>query len=315
MPKATVIIPAYNAENYIEESINSILSQSFQDFEIVVVNDGSTDRTSNVVRSIDDSRIQLIEQSNSGGPSKPRNVGIAASNGEYIFMFDSDDLMHREKIELSISALNSVPSGDLLFTNFRSIDEKGEVLKGNFLKDGYDSFWSLINSRSNVSLIENAEIFPSLIRANFIGTSSVVIRRSALGPEDRFNERLRNSDDRLFWIHFARHHNFIFLNEILHSYRIQPNSISNQGFIRRADSKIEALKIVSTYCKGMPTLNRIARRQIGSDYVSLSFALRESRKEYASFKMALKAIPYNLELRTFKNILSSIRAIIRRLLF
>lgn len=86
----SVIIPLYNKEPIIEKCLNSVLSQDYDDFEVVIVNDGSTDRSSDVVKSYTDYRIRLIEQKN-GGPSKARNTGILASKGEWLYFIDADD--------------------------------------------------------------------------------------------------------------------------------------------------------------------------------------------------------------------------------
>ena len=86
----SVIIPLYNKEPIIERSLQSVLSQDYDDFEVVVVNDGSTDRSADIVRSINDPRIRLIEQEN-GGPSKARNTGTKSARGEWILFLDADD--------------------------------------------------------------------------------------------------------------------------------------------------------------------------------------------------------------------------------
>ena len=86
----SVIIPLYNKEQIIEKCIQSVLTQDYNDFEVVVVNDGSTDRSAEIVKRIDDSRVRLIEQEN-GGPSKARNTGVKNAKGEWIVFLDADD--------------------------------------------------------------------------------------------------------------------------------------------------------------------------------------------------------------------------------
>lgn len=270
MPKASIIIPAYNAAPYIEKTIDSILAQTLTDFECIIIDDGSKDTTVEVVKSYNDPRIVLIVESNSGGPSKPRNIGLDRASGDYIFMFDSDDIMHPEKLESAVALLQENATADLLFTNFEAIDEAGEVINKNFLSD-YQSLYALVEMQAKASIIEAEAIFSSLIKVNFIGTSSVVLRRSALSTDDRFNEDLKNSDDRLFWIKFSKNHNFLFLNDIHHQYRIQKNSISNQDFSRRAPSKIKALKLAKLLCKTSEQ-KKIVNKQIAVDYVLLSYS-------------------------------------------
>lgn len=95
----SVIIPLYNKEGIIEKSLNSVLSQNYDDFEIVIVNDGSTDRSTDIVRSIKDSRICLVEQEN-GGPSKARNTGVKNAKGDWIVFLDADDELLQDALKV-----------------------------------------------------------------------------------------------------------------------------------------------------------------------------------------------------------------------
>src|SRR5690606_20046801 len=146
--------------------------QTFADFECLVIDDGSTDDTIDVVKGFQDPRIKLFQQKNSGGPARPRNVGLKNSTGEYIFMFDSDDIMAPDKLATSVQALDTYPEADMLFSNFRAIDERGSIITPNFLA-GYDSFWKLIGGRvqeGRVCLLTAKYIYAALVRVNFIGT-------------------------------------------------------------------------------------------------------------------------------------------------
>lgn len=305
MCRASIIVPVFNAENYIEETLKSILHQSFSDFEVIVVNDGSTDATEEKVKSIIDHRIKYIKQENSGGPAGPRNIGLREAKGEYIFIFDADDIMLPEKLHLSVSAMDSHPEADLLFTNFATIDEQGGQLKENFLEE-YETLWELLDRNSSSPIAIDPELIcPALVRVNFIGTSSVVLRKNSLLSSDIFNESLKNSDDRLFWILFSKNHKFLFLNKVLHKYRILKNSISNQGFIRRGPSKIRALEIVRDNL-GAPELVRLVNRQISNDYVSMAYAYKQKGNRKGQRENALKSLAIRMNIKAIKLLISSI---------
>lgn len=290
MPKASIIIPAYNAALYIEKTIHSILAQTLTDFECIIIDDGSKDNTVEVIKRFNDPRIILIEERNSGGPSRPRNIGLRKASGEYIFMFDSDDIMHSEKLHEAVSLLQENENVDLLFTNFEAIDEIGDVINDSFLSS-YETLYSLVGGQTKASVINPDAIFNALIKVNFIGTSSVVLRRSALSDDDFFNEDLKNSDDRLFWVRFSKNHNFLYLDKIHHQYRIQKNSISNQDFKRRAPSKIKALKLVKMLCETSDQ-KKIVNRQIAVDYVLLSYSYWTSRKIAKALFSFLRSFRY-----------------------
>lgn len=112
----SVVIPLYNKEQIIEKSLNSVLSQDYDDFEVVIVNDGSTDRSVEIVKAIDDSRIRLIEQEN-GGPSKARNTGIKNANGEWIVFLDADDELTESALKNMMVDVDKYPEADIIDFN------------------------------------------------------------------------------------------------------------------------------------------------------------------------------------------------------
>lgn len=311
MPKASILIPAYNASAYIAATLESILNQSLADFECLVIDDGSTDNTAEIVASYQDSRIQLIRQSNSGGPAAPRNQGLIRATGQYIFMFDADDIMLPEKLQVSVATLDSFPQANLLFTNFQSIDGAGELLTHNYL-DEYDTLWNLIPERnSDAYFLNSDELFNALIRVNFIGTSSVAIRKAAIGEEFRFNQTMKNADDYLFWVEFIRKHGAIFLNQILHQYRIIETGISRQDFTKRAPSKIKGLRCIRDLCKNVDQ-RKVVDKQIADDYAAMSYAYRKKGEYVNSFRSAIRSISWELNKKTLRALVASLIAPIVR---
>ena len=101
-PLVTVLMPVYNGERYLTEAIESVLNQTFTDFEILVMDDGSTDNTKEVIKEFNDERIIYHYDSNSGGPARPRNKGISFAKGGVIAFLDSDDYWHPEKLQKQI---------------------------------------------------------------------------------------------------------------------------------------------------------------------------------------------------------------------
>jgi glycosyltransferase involved in cell wall biosynthesis len=165
MPKASIVIPAYNAGAYIIKTLDSIVSQSLEDFECLVIDDGSTDNTAELVAAYHDARIRLIRQANSGGPASPRNQGVNQAKGEYIFMFDSDDIMLPDKLRVTVGALDAHPDVDIVFTNFQSINDAGELLNANYLQE-YDTLWQLLPRSIHWSLAHySMHLFASTLLA------------------------------------------------------------------------------------------------------------------------------------------------------
>ena len=144
-PLISIIIPLYNKEFCIRETLSSILSQSYRDFEMVVVNDGSKDNSLSVVQSINDSRIRIINKENEG-VSKTRNRGIKEAKGEWIMFFDADDLMVEGCLQALVNLGNQFPNANILCGNFITRTEhqdlNSSIIKENCLiSNPYELIW------------------------------------------------------------------------------------------------------------------------------------------------------------------------------
>lgn len=126
MPKVSVIIPTYNAEKYIAETINSVVGQTFQDFEILVVDDGSPDKSVEICQQFADPRIKIIRQANRGLPGA-RNTGIRHAEGEFIAFLDADDVWCPEKLQKHVQHLDNAPQVGISFSYSAFINEVGAL--------------------------------------------------------------------------------------------------------------------------------------------------------------------------------------------
>ena len=120
MSKISVILPVYNCQEYIEKSITSVLNQTFSDFELIIVNDGSTDNTSEIISQFTDSRVKIINQSNQG-PGAARNNALKIAEGDYIMYLDSDDWFCPNALEVAYSQINKF-NADLTFFQMLNFD-------------------------------------------------------------------------------------------------------------------------------------------------------------------------------------------------
>lgn len=182
--KLSVVIPAYNCAKYIEDTIASVLNQTRTPYEIIVVNDGSTDNTAEVVSKYP--TIRLINKINQG-PSETRNRGILECTGNWVAFLDSDDIWHSEKIEKIEECLTKNPKIDMLSTAF---------FIGN-----PQSGWKKITPRRIFN--PNDSFFEQLYRRSFIATSSVVIKKSVLDKVGGFSSSLLVAEDLDLWLRVA----------------------------------------------------------------------------------------------------------------
>ena len=219
--KISVILPVFNAEKYLKEAIESILNQTYSDFELIILNDGSTDKSVNIINSFNDKRIVKINQKNIGLPST-LNKGISIAKGEYIARMDADDKSILNRFEIQIAFMERHREVDVLGGAINFIDLNGKYLGRSF---------TLINN--------------SLIRyymfniANVIAHPSVLIRKSAFEKYGIYNHQLNINEDYHLWCKFLRNGAVIKnVSDTLLDYRIHDDSISSNNHFNRLNSEL-----------------------------------------------------------------------------
>ena len=161
----SVIMPAYNAERTIKESINSVLAQSFPNWELVIIDDGSIDQTRSIVEEYvrTDPRVKLLTTRGNTGASSARNMGIDCATGRYIAFLDADDLWHSDKLGIQISAMEKC-GGVFSYTSYKKVDESGKIGTATFSAPKSMTYKKLL--RSNVigclTVMYDKAFFPDL---------------------------------------------------------------------------------------------------------------------------------------------------------
>ncbi|MEG4248200.1 glycosyltransferase family 2 protein [Microcoleus sp. Pol10D4] len=230
-PLVSVIIPAFNADNFIAKTLESVLSQTYQNIEVLVVDDGSTDTTAKIVQSFAQkySRVSLFHQPNSG-VAVARNLAIEKSKGEYIAPIDADDIWYPQNLEKQVKCLNSsAPSVGVVYSWSVDINEKN-LLTGGFYN----------------STIEG-EVYTALIYKYFIGNaSSSLIRRVCFAKVGGYNGQLKlenaqGCEDWELHLRIAEHYQFKVVPEYLVGYRqIASSMSSNYAAMAKSHSLIMA---------------------------------------------------------------------------
>jgi glycosyltransferase involved in cell wall biosynthesis len=190
-PLVSVVLPTYNREALLRESVESVFAQTYGHWELIVIDDGSTDGTRDYLGSLSDPRVRVILEEHSGNPPKVRNVGMAAARGGYIAFQDSDDLWVREKLAIQLEALRSHPECGWSYTDAEYIDERGQEIR----IPGRPR-WAPCSGWILEDLIE--------LRAG-IPLPSVVVERRVIEVVGGFNEALRRREDIDLWIRLAEH--------------------------------------------------------------------------------------------------------------
>jgi len=269
-PLISVVMPCYNACAYLELTLRSVLSQSVADLEIVLVDDGSTDDPEAIVRAIGDARIRYQRTPPSGGPSRPRNLGVEAARGRYVFFFDADDLMLPGKIAAQLELMEREPGLALTFTNFRVVDPQGATLNDDFLA-GYETFGRLRGLvAGGAGRLPRDAFYLGLLRANFIGTSSVAVRREVLAEVGGFDVGLASGEDIDLWLRIARNHDCGYVDVVGHAYRSHPTSVMHQFEARHPLARIEVVRRHLPYVTD-PATRRTMIRRLADNHASLGY--------------------------------------------
>lgn len=176
--KISVIVPVYNAENYLNRCIESVLTQTYTDWQMVLVDDGSKDESLKVCQEYADldNRIRVIHQENAG-PGIARNTGIAAANGDYIVFIDSDDYIEKDYFQLL-----SEHDEDVVFINVRDVDEDGRVLKEDFMAKNKNLSIETVLRRQMTGKIDWGGVRKAL-KINILRDNNVKYTKHKIGEE------------------------------------------------------------------------------------------------------------------------------------
>lgn len=268
-PLVSVVIPAYNDEKYIEETIQSVLLQTYKNIEIIVVDDGSSDSTAELVRQLG-SNIKLLQVKN-GGPAKARNAGIKTSSGEYIAFLDADDVWFPEKIEYQLDMFKE--NTGLVYTGRLWIDSSGNPLKDQPVQNNFPS----------------GQIFDAMLSANYMVTSSVILRRDVIDKIGMFDESdtFLNCQDYQYWLRICSEFEAEGSSKKLIKYRVH-DSNRHKNYVRRLKGMIGCLDTAYRLNPLFDSIIKERKFQLYSSYAITFFSLGEYRHARDSLLAAKK---------------------------
>ncbi|MEB3178367.1 MAG: glycosyltransferase [Nostocaceae cyanobacterium] len=210
MPTISVIVPAYNGERTILQTIESIRKQTFSDWEIIVIDDGSKDRTVELVNTVKDERLKIFSYENGGLPVA-RNRGISHAQGEYIAFIDADDLWTPDKLADQLEALQKNPQAGLAYSWTSVIDDKAESI--------YESN----------KVYYEGDVYADLLTYNFIASgSNALVRRQAIEDAGEFEPTLGSAEDWDYWLRIASSWHFAVVPKAQILYRQSTGAMSSK---------------------------------------------------------------------------------------
>ncbi|MAZ66046.1 MAG: glycosyl transferase family 2 [Kangiellaceae bacterium] len=282
--KASIVMPAYNAGAYIEQAILSILEQTVSDWELLVVNDGSTDNTAAIIDKFaaTDSRIKPIHQANSGKPSIARNIALRQAHGDNICFLDADDVWLPTKLSSQLAVLDNNAAIDVVFHDSLYIDQNGETLPGSYLANVkfLERAASYVSKKDELYI--GGERFYAFISAyqSSLSTQSIMFRRSLLADEPYwFPEDMDIGEDIDLWFRLVQKSRVVYIDQCLCQYRVHPTSITKNnerfklGFIKAHSINFERAKLQLNSVE-----QRAYRQRIAKECAHLAYFYRRQGK-------------------------------------
>lgn len=273
----SVIIPLYNAESTIQQTVESVLQQTWTDFELIIVDDGSTDASLERLQSIKDERIRVLSYPNAGA-AIARNRGLQASTGDCVAFLDADDLWSPDKLEAQFNALNDHPEAAVAHSWTQFIDESGTVL-----------------SAGGRPRVKHNDAYRRLLIHNFLDSgSNPLIRRHALIDIGGFDESLSSSQDWDLYLRLAARYPFVTVPHYQIFYRMCSGSISSN--IQRQERDALAF-IERSYASAPDSLQHLRQATLAHLYRYLTLRGLEGRpsrsESWFTARCFWKALYYN----------------------
>ncbi len=218
MPKVTVLMPVYNGEKYLRKAIESILNQTFKDFEFLIINDGSTDRTKEIILSYRDQRIVYLENEENIGLTKSLNKGLKIAKGEYIARMDGDDVSLPERLEKQVEFLDRNSDYVLVGSDCTVLDESGKKI------------------RTDLSILSNSTLKAALALKNCFKHGSVMFRKDTFFSAEGYDENFYCTQDYDLWTRMVKKGSVCNLPEVLFYRREHSKSIGSLNSYKQTEN-------------------------------------------------------------------------------
>jgi glycosyltransferase involved in cell wall biosynthesis len=255
----SVIIPCYNRAHIVRETIDSLLAQTYRNFEALVIDDGSTDDTRQVVSSYADGRIRYFYRAN-GGLSAARNSGLHAARGEFVAFLDSDDLWHPWKLAAQIQLFRRHPEAGLIWSDMSTFRNAGEIVSDRHLRTYYSAYESLdFETRGRAGTLSDlvadapstlamcpyyvTDIFQDMFCGNLVHPSTAIVRRERLQQSGPFEPEVTGAgaEDYHFYFRVSAHGSVAFLDVPTTLFRLHPAQMSSSNGVHEARGNLNVV--------------------------------------------------------------------------
>lgn len=289
LPLVSIIVPTYNSEKFILESVNSAINQTYTNIEIIIIDDGSTDNTETVAQQFPDS-IRYIKQTNSG-PSAARNHGLRESRGNYIAFLDVDDAWEPAKIEKQVSFFENNKNLMILATGYIRCDTNLKPVETVALKP----------------TSEGIIPFKSLLERNKLLTSTIMIKKEGVNTCGFFNEKIQFGEDWDYWVRLAQLGEIGYIETPLCKYRVHGSGLTAKLDDKNMSDWLEVIEKNKQRGKNWYDKSIVYRKSLSWYLYNYSYVERVRGHKSESKRYAIKSMiiwPFSIRtLRIMKNIL------------
>lgn len=311
--KISVIVPVYNVENYLSACLDSILSQTYQDFEIILIDDGSKDASGQICDAYagKDPRIQVVHQEN-GGVSRARNRGLELATGDLISFIDSDDTLEPDMYELLVRVMRE-HNADISHCGYKRFDNQGNLVRK-------------INGTHRLMIQSGEEAIVCMLQGEYFSNSLWnKLFRNQVVRGLRFQEDLKNNEDVLFNVHaFSRAKTAVFQDEGKYHYYDHPSSACNRLKARKQNQDaIEASTQMLPLVSAPETIAAVHQRIYEARVNHLRWLVRnpdsaapgEIKSEKAQLKQAWQKLPVHTRRQQINHLLLTRTPLLYRLIY
>lgn len=296
-PKVSVVIPVYNCADYVAQTLRSAIEQTERDLEVVVMDDGSTDGTYDVLQKMAarDTRIKVFTQKNSGLPAIARNAALAKAAGEFICFLDGDDLYHPEKVERQVAVMKAHPEVSVVFHEVKIFQHEPDEQPGEFYA-GRVQFMERakewLKPIGDEAYLCRKDFYHFMsVEINAVHTSAILFRRQLLREEKVWFPELELGEDTDLWFRLARTGRMAYIDRPLSYYRQRPGSMSR---VQERIARTMVIVMSANLRRGWNEFNRrerrILKKKLAADYFNLGYLCKSKGKRRDARGAYLKSL-------------------------
>jgi glycosyltransferase involved in cell wall biosynthesis len=289
-PIVSVVIPAYNVGRFLPETLASVFNQSYSSYEVIIVDDGSTDGTGETLRAYEGRLIYRHQQNR--GPSAARNAGIRAARGNYIAFLDADDLWSRDKLKLQVDFMEQNLQIGLVFSDMEEFDHEKTLCRSLLERTLLRS--EMIAGRPVVDPERK------LLVEDFIPTSTVLVRRECLIKTGLFDESLHFVEDRELWLRVAASFPIAVLPVVVGRKRVHGSNLTKKGAEQTLRARIGIWEKIRRSLPE-PATTRLLDSLLADAHLELGYTLLAKGQRREARQVGLRSIHYALKHAARKN--------------